>query len=104
MQGHKDHKGGTTITTGSAKNASCALWFFVDIVTCGYKCRVTKITKEAQRPLREALNKRRVLCGLCGHCDCGYKCRVTKSTKESHRSLREALKMRRALCGSLWTL
>ena len=63
MQGHKEHKGVTSITTGSAKNASCALWFFVDIVTCGYKCRVTKITKEAQRPLREALNKRRAFCG-----------------------------------------
>src|SRR5688572_24067322 len=34
MQGHDDHKGGTTITTRSGRNASWTSWFVVAIVTC----------------------------------------------------------------------
>ena len=72
IQGHDDQKGVTTTACAKAiavahhevkglKNASFALWYFVDIMTCCYKCRTTSITRERQRSLRESLNKFMIL-------------------------------------------
>ena len=69
MQGHHDHNGDTKITTSSDKNASWTLWFFVDVVTCCYKCKVTTVTTETQRSRREAKKKVVDVVVLRGRCD-----------------------------------